>query len=107
MKVEADLRKIWRFCTALDLEKLTDTYEYKHAELILESIRSIYERRKLKESGKLVTLPPESQMAADQLYVSTVNNLYSGLTTHLEKTRTSSYGQEQQIASIWFENTSK
>ena len=107
VKAGPDLRKIWRFYTVLDREKLTETYEYKHAELILESIRSIYERRKLKENGKLVTLPPESQIAADELYISTVKNLYLGLATHLEKCRTSSSGQEQRIAGIWFENKTK
>ena len=107
VKADPDLRKVWRFYTSLEREKLTDTYEYKHAELILESIRSIYERRKLKENGKLVTLPPESQIAADELYTSTVKNLYSGLAGHLEKCRTSSSEKEQRIAGIWFVNKTK
>ena len=104
MIAESELKKIWSFYTMLDKEGLSNSYEYKHAELILENIQAIYERRKLKQTGKLVTLPKESQIAADELYVSTAKNLYTGLISHLEKNRASSSEQEQRIANIWFKN---
>jgi hypothetical protein len=57
----------------------------------------------LKQTGQLILLPRESQLAADMLYISTVKNLYAGLNKHMEKIRTSLSKRERQIAGIWFE----
>jgi len=98
---QIDLEKIGEFYKRLSDENLDNTYEYRHAELILKNIQAIYERRKLKQSGQLVLLPGESQKAADQLYVNTVVNLYSGLVNHLEKNQSSTSNKERRISSIW------
>jgi hypothetical protein len=96
------LRKVGTFYSLLCEKGLSHTYECKHAGLILENIQSIHERNKLKQSGLLVKLPESSQTAADDLYFSTVMNLYNGLVNHLEKSKESGSGLERKISGIWF-----
>ena len=98
------LRKIGDFATRLSNEGLDQTYEASHANLILESVRAILERTRLKAEGKLVPLPEASQNAADQLYLDTLTKLCGGLTTHLEKISSSGNMDEKHIAELYRES---
>src|SRR5664280_539431 len=78
------------------------TYECKLAELILESLQAVYERNGLKRSGTLLLLKPESQVAADNLYISTIKNLFFEFIRRMGKNRTSGSENEKLIANIWY-----
>lgn len=98
-------RKIKRIGTYYGLLKnggLDDTFEADFAKLILENTRAIYERKKRKDENKLPLLSPESQDAADALYVNTVENLYNGLVNHIMKDHSQAPEQEKKAANIWF-----
>jgi hypothetical protein len=82
---KALLKKINAYYQRLAKSNLTHTYEFKHAQLILESVQSVHERRLLKQQGRLPQLAPESQRAADRLYLTTIKNLCDGLLRHLEQ----------------------
>jgi hypothetical protein len=82
---KALLKKINTYYQRLAKSNRTHTYEFKHAQLILESVRSVHERRSLKQQGRLPQLAPESQRAADRLYLTTIKNLCDGLLRHLEQ----------------------
>jgi hypothetical protein len=82
---KALLKKINAYYQRLAKSNRTHTYEFKHAQLILESVRSVHERRSLKQQGRLPQLAPESQRAADRLYLTTITNLCDGLLRHLEQ----------------------
>ncbi|MDP4284061.1 MAG: hypothetical protein Q8891_06530 [Bacteroidota bacterium] len=96
-----NIKKMSRFYSKLVENNLQETYEAKHAALILEVVKTIFERRKLKKQKKIELLPEKSQVAADNLYISTVNNLTSGLIQLLEKEKSSSNKEERKIYLIW------
>jgi hypothetical protein len=101
LAVLKNIKKMYGFYSKLIENNLQETYEAKHAALILDVVKSIYERRKLKKQKKLKLLPEISQMAADNLYISTVKNLTSGLIQHLEKVKSSSNKEERKIYLLW------
>jgi hypothetical protein len=96
-----DIKKVSLFYAALEKKKLEDTYEAQHAVLILEMVKAIHERRKLKEQKRLQSLPEQSQAAADNLYISTVKNLTEGLVHHLESCKGSSNKNRREMYFIW------
>ncbi|MEI6276479.1 MAG: hypothetical protein WCP08_10840 [Prolixibacteraceae bacterium] len=97
------LLRLSAFASRLTKEGLDGSYEFAHTRLIIESVRAIQERTRLKKDGQLTILPEVSQLAADQLYLDTLTKLCGGLTTLLEKNLTSGYNLERQIAGIWKE----
>lgn len=96
-----NIKNMFLFYTKLAENNLQETYEAKHAALILDVVKTIYERRKLKKQKKLQLLPEKSQMAADNLYISTVKNLTNGLIHHLEKGKSSSNEEERKMYFLW------
>ena len=91
------LKKIANYYELLAKKNLTFTYEFKHAQLILESIQSVNDRKILKQQDKLPKIAKESQQAADQLYIQTIDNLCKGLQKYFEQNR------QSKAAQIWFE----
>jgi hypothetical protein len=98
---KGQLKKIYNFYNLLINKNLAETYECKHAELILHSIQAISDRKKLKQDQKLVLLPSASQVAADNLYISTTYKLADGLTSHLNKITESKSGVKRDVAILW------
>ncbi len=98
-----NFRQIEQLSKGIELKGYTETYEYKVCQLILESLQSAFERTKLKSANQLVDLPEVSQNAADALYLSTLNNLYTGLTAHLNKMKIATDPKIKEIANIWTE----
>lgn len=98
------IKKISLFYAALVKNNLAETYEAHHAALLLKVVTAINERRELKEQKKLKLLPEKSQIAADNLYISTAENLAKGLVRHLEENKDSSNEKERKIYSLWTNN---
>lgn len=104
-KIKA-LKQIAAFYRALQKEGLEESYAGKHAELILKGINSIYERRRLKDEKTLALLKPESQLAADQLYIEAVVNQSDGLIRYLEDARFKGSPEERKISNLWKQSNS-
>jgi hypothetical protein len=83
---------------------LENTYEARHARLIMECAAATRVRKQAQTEGKLAPLAqPESQIAADQLYVDTVMKLTTGLRQTLESYAESSDPQKKKIYTIYKE----
>lgn len=95
------IKKMSLFYTALVKDKLQRTYEAQHAALILQMVKAIKKRRELKEQKELHLLSERSQIAADNLYISTVVNLTKGLVHQLEKCKESSNKYKREMYFIW------
>ncbi len=95
------LKKIYSFYNELVKKNLMETYECKHAELILQCVKVISERRKLKLDNKLTLLSSPSQVAADNLYITTTLKLCDGLNSYLNKSLQSDNELKKNIAKIW------
>ena len=80
---------------------LTHTYEFRHAQLILECVQSVHDRMQLKQQGKLPQLSEESQKAADKIYLTTIQNLSKGLENHLKQ------HPNTEASLLWFEEREK
>ena len=96
-----NLKQVAKFYTLLQQAGLEETYEGKHAELILKGVQAIYDRRQLKKQKELVLLTINSQVAADQLYLNSIINQTDGLIQHLEKCRISGNSREKELAALW------
>jgi hypothetical protein len=94
---KALLKKVAGYHRRLAKAGLTHTYEFCHAQLVLECIQSVHDRVQLKQQGKLPQLAEESQQAADKIYLSTIQNLYKGLENHLQQ------HPRSEAARLWFE----
>ncbi len=91
------------FYHALAANKLENTYEGRHARLILEQFRAIHERQQLKAAGKLAVLPEPSQTAADKLYVDTLFKLEQGLAKVLDSYANGTEPVKKAIYQAWTE----
>ena len=85
---------------------LSDTYEARHARLIIEYLAAIHQRNSLFDQGVLNDLPEQaSQSAADQSYTDTAAKLYQGLATTLDAYAGSQDPGKRQIHSLWRKTT--
>jgi hypothetical protein len=73
------LAKIGEFYTRLRALGLQDSYEARHAKLIVDFVQAINDRAALLAQGQLLLLPDDSQNAANQSYIDAVNRLAQGL----------------------------
>lgn len=97
------LSKIGAFYARLCKLGLDETYEAKHAKLIIDYVEAIHARAKMESEGKIHLLPAFSQSAADKSYIESANRLAQGLQIVME-----SYGQsrdpyKKRLCSIWQE----
>ena len=100
-KIARKIKRIGTYYNLLIKGGLTNTFEADFAKLILENTQAIYERKKRKDENQITLLLPDSQNAADALYVNTVENLYNGLVNHIAKDHSQAPEQEKQAATIW------
>lgn len=95
------IKKMPLFYNALLNNKRGDTYEAQHALLILNMVKAVNDRRQLKAQNKLQLLPERSQIAADNMFIGTIDKLTRGLILHLEKCKKSPDKEERRIYSLW------
>jgi hypothetical protein len=62
-----------------------EDYRAAHKRLVADAKAALEARQRLKAEGKLSLLAPESQAAADQSYVDTVEKLERGLETFVRE----------------------
>jgi len=80
---------------------LGECYEAKHAQLVVDAVATIHERKRLQAEGRLDALPAPSQDAADGSYVETANRLAEGLQKVLDSYEGSDDPHERRIAAAW------
>ncbi|HNR36098.1 MAG TPA: hypothetical protein PKO36_13015, partial [Candidatus Hydrogenedentes bacterium] len=71
--------RIGAFYNHLAEAGLGETYEARHARLIVDYVAAMHARAELRGKGRLPVLPEESQRAAEQSYIDAANRLASGL----------------------------
>jgi hypothetical protein len=79
---------------------LKAAYATAHARLALEAVWVVGERRRLQAEGKLKSLAPASQTAADQSYLDTAKKLIEGLEVVLKSYASSSDPQHRRLAEL-------
>jgi hypothetical protein len=72
-------RRLRAFCGRLQASELGESYEAAHAQLAVEAVRVIHERRAMIAAGRLAPLAAPAQVAADQSYEDTAAKLMDGL----------------------------
>jgi hypothetical protein len=82
-----------------------ETYEAKHARLIVDYVEAIHVRAKMKSEGKINILPPSSQIAADKSYIDSANRLVQGLRIVIESYEQSNDPHKKRLYTIWSEST--
>jgi hypothetical protein len=93
--------RLRRFHQAMVAAGLKDTYEAAHARLALNCLWAAYERAELLSAGKLTALPPQSETAADKLFLSTPMKLCDGLEKLLNAWQGSSDSRKRQVYGLW------
>jgi len=76
---DAQAQRLRAFDHMLQASGLGEAYEAAHAQLAVEAVDVIHERREMLAAGKLVRLPAASQSAADQSYRDAATKLIEGL----------------------------
>jgi hypothetical protein len=95
--------RLRRFNEAMVAAGLKDAYEAAHARLAVNCLLAAHERAELLSAGKLTALPPGSQAAAEQLYLSTPRKLCDGLEKLLSAWQKSSDPRKRQVYGLWTE----
>ena len=95
------MARIRTFCQSLAAQGLGDSYEGRHARLILEQFQTINQRKTLQNAGKVTPLPEPSQAAADKLYLDTLFKLQQGLVKALNSCEKSPVPKNQTIYQLW------
>lgn len=93
--------EIGQFCRHLREAGLGQSYEARHAGLIVDYVAAIHGRRDLREAGKLTPIPPASQLAADKSYLDAANRLVQGLKALMETYEKSQDPEKQKMLAIW------
>ena len=93
--------RLRRFNQAMAAAGLTDAYEAAHARLAVNCLLAAHQRAELLAAGKLSPLPPRSEAAADQLYLSTPMKLCDGLEKLLNAWQNSSDPRKRQVYGLW------
>ena len=99
--VVAKAAKVRGFHERLVQAGLGETYEAAHARLALECFAVIPERLRLESGGKIPPLPPQSQIAADRSYLTTVERLCDGLERAISGYKDSPDAGKRRILELW------
>lgn len=90
-----------RFYQMMCRADLADSYEARHARLILEYLKTITERRELIAEKKLELLPESSQEAADRSYIDTVMRLTEGFLGEMTRSSSLEDAHHRKVSEIW------
>ncbi|MBP8131041.1 MAG: hypothetical protein KA184_15790 [Candidatus Hydrogenedentes bacterium] len=93
--------RLRRFHAAMEAAELGQSYEAAHARLALAYIWTISERRRLRQEGKITSLPEASQAAADQSFVDTAVRLHEGLVKTLDSYADGSDPHKSLVYRLW------
>ncbi len=80
---------------------LGESYEARHAGLIVDYVAAMEARKKMLESGALAPLPEVSQTAADKSYQETTDKLAEGLRNALKAYEGNDDAHKKQVLAIW------
>ena len=83
-----------------------DSYETRHARLILESLAARTERKQLLSAGTIPRLPEGSQEAADRSYADAALKLANGFVKMIQETGGKSDPYSRQVWKFWQETES-
>lgn len=97
------IEQVRAFHAALAAAGLADSYEGRHARLIIDCLRARKERQELLAQGKLAKLPEPSQGAADQSYTDTIERLWKGLESVLNAYVGSDNPHQRRVYGLWQE----
>ena len=90
-----------RFYQMMCRADLADSYEARHARLILEHLKTITERRELIAEKKVELLPESSQEAADRSYIDTVMRLTEGFLGEMTRSSSLEDAHHRKVSEIW------
>lgn len=93
--------RLRRFHEAMVAAGLKDAYEAAHARLAVNCLLAAHERAELLAAGKLTSISPRSEAAAEKLYLSTPLKLCDGLEKLLNAWQGSSDPRKGQVYSLW------
>ncbi len=96
-----ELGKIGMFLKQLREHGFGDSYEAKHARLIVDYVSTLRTRQELLESGKIAPLAPASQEAANQLYFSTMAKLIQGLKKTMQGYQNTTDPRQKTVFTFW------
>jgi hypothetical protein len=101
-KPVAQLARISKLYESLRNAGLQDTYEGRHARLVVASAATVLQRRRMLDGGRLKPLEkPESRTAAERSYVETVGRLAQGLQTVLDGYAKSEDPHRKRVLELW------
>jgi hypothetical protein len=95
------LARIGAFYTRLRDAGLGESYEARHARLVVECVEVTQERIRLKASGQIPPLPPRSQLAADRSYLETADKLAEGLARVVRAYTNSNDAHKRRVLELW------
>ena len=94
------------FCRKMNGAGWGDSYEARHARLILESLAALAERKQLLAAGTIPRLPEDSQAAADRAYADAALKLSNGFVKMIQETGGKEDPFRRQVWNIWQETES-
>jgi len=80
---------------------LGDSYEARHARLVVDYVAAMHERAGLLQAGKLPPLPDASQAAADRSYIDATDRLTAGLAATVQAYAESDDPRERKVLALW------
>lgn len=89
------------FYKRLCRQGLGDSYEARHAALVVQYLSAIHARADLLQTGRLAKLPPASQEAADASYVDAAKRLASGLAKTVDGYKDSIDPKQKKVYAAW------
>ncbi len=102
--LDAQAQRLRAFDHQLRTSGFGGSYEAAHAQLAVEAVKVIHERREMLAAGKLAPLPAVSQAAADRSYRDTAAKLIAGLAVALKSDGSSSDPLRQRIFRLYSQN---
>jgi hypothetical protein len=102
--LDTQARRLRTFCQKLQAAGLGESYEAAHAQLAVEAVEVIHERRAMIAAGKLAPLAAPSQAAADQSYEDTAAKLMDGLEAAIKACEDSSDPLRRQVFRAYSES---
>lgn len=94
-------RRLTAFTQAAEAAGFGTSYPVTHARLTLRCLETAATRTRLQAEGKIQPLPAESQAAADQLYVDTVDRLWRGLEDDMRRETAMPDSPQSRLQTIW------
>ncbi len=99
--LESKVLPFVRYLQRLDDARQAETYEARHAQVIVTQWLTLLKRIELQRAGKLARLPERSQEAADRSYEDTLTRLAEGLEKVLDGYADAPSGEKRRLHELW------